>query len=161
VGDGFQGILRLPAIAVLPMRPSHGVRLSPFDRPAAGIAVPPPSWFSHHRRSGLSLIVVGVTLAGCAISDGPGQFGLNPGRYQFYHCNDLVKRLKELQEEEDKLRSLMAKAREGGGGTVIGELSYRPNYEMVLSEQKMLMRTAAEKKCEVAPPIFQSDQAVR
>jgi hypothetical protein len=145
---------------VLPMRPSHGVRLSPYDRPAARVAVPAPSWVSR-RRSALSLIVVGVTLAGCALGDGPGQFGLDPGRYEFYHCNDLVKHLKELQEEENKLRSLMTKAREGGGGTVIGELSYRTNYETVLSEQKMLMRTAAEKKCEVAPPIIQSDQAVR
>jgi hypothetical protein len=142
------------------MRPSHGVRLSPYDRPAARVAVPAPSWFSRHRRSGLSLIVVG-TLAGCAVGDGPGQFGLNPGRYEFYHCNDLVKHRKDLQEEENKLRSLMTKAREGGGGTVIGELSYRTNYEMVLSEQKMLMRTAAEKKCEVAPHAFESDQAVR
>ena len=44
---------------------------------------------------------------------------------------------------------------------MIGELSYCPNYEMVLSEQKMLMRTAAEKKCEVAPPTIETDQAVR
>jgi hypothetical protein len=143
------------------MRPSHGVCLSPYDRPAARVAVPAPSWLSSRRRSGLSLIVVGVTLAGCALGDGPGQFGLDPGHYEFYHCNDLVKHLKELQEEENKLRNLMTKAREGVGGTVIGELSYRTNYEMVLSEKKMLMRTAVEKKCELAPPTFQSDQAIR
>jgi hypothetical protein len=112
------------------------------------------------RHAGLSLIVLGVTLAGCDL--GPGQFGVDPGRYEFYHCNDLATRLKELQKRESELRSLMAKAREGGGGTVIGEIAYRSDYEMALSEEKMLQRTAAEKKCEIAPlPTIQSDQAIR
>jgi hypothetical protein len=143
------------------MRPSRGVRLSPYDRPAARVAVPAPPWFSRRRRSGLSLIVVGVAVAGCAVGDGPGQFALDPGRYELYHCNNLVKELKDLRERESELRSLMAKASEGGGGTVIGELSYRADYETVLSQEKLLQRTAAEKKCEVAPPPAQNDQAIR
>jgi len=55
----------------------------------------------------------------------------------------------------------MAKASEGGGGTVIGALAYRADYEAVLSEQKMLQRTAAEKKCPIVPPTLQSNQTVR
>jgi uncharacterized protein YbjQ (UPF0145 family) len=66
-----------------------------------------------------------------------------------------------LEARESELRSLMDKASEGGGGAVIGELSYRADYETVLSQEKMLKRAAAEKKCEIAPPTFQSDQAVR
>jgi hypothetical protein len=124
------------------------------------VAVPALSWRSRCRRhAGLSLIVLGVTLTGCDL--GPGQFGVDPGRYQFYHCNDLATRLKELQKRESELHSLMAKASEGGGGAVIGAVSYRPDYETVLSEEKMLQRTAAEKNCEIASPTFQSDQAVR
>jgi hypothetical protein len=147
---------------VLPMRPSRGVRLSPYDRPAARVAVPGPSWLSRCCHDCLSLIVVGVALAGCTLKEDPGQLGVDPGRYEFYHCNDLVKQLKGLQERESELRSLMAKASEGGGGAVIGALSYRTDYETVLSQQRLLKRTAAEKKCDVAPPpTFQSDQAVR
>lgn len=153
-------MLALPP-RVLPMRPSRGVRLPLHDRPAARVAVPAPSWFSRRRHSGFSLIVVGVTLAGCALDEGPGQFAVDPGRYEFYHCNDLAARLNALRAREKELRSLMAKASEGGGGTVIGALSYRTDYETVLSEEKLLQRTAAEKKCEVAPPTFQSDQTVR
>ena len=87
-------------------------------RSLALVAVPALSWRSRCRRhAGLSLIVLGVTLAGCDL--GPGQFGVDPGRYEFYHCNDLATRLKELQKRES-VHSLMAKAREGGGGTVMG-----------------------------------------
>jgi len=139
------------------MRPSRG---SHYDRPAAGVAVPAPSWLSRCCHACLSLIVVGVTLGGCALNEDPGQFAVDPGRYEFYHCNDLVKQLKNLQERESELRSLMAKASEGGGGAVIAALSYRTDYEMVLSQEKLLQRTAAEKKCEVAPPTTQSDQTI-
>ena len=104
---------------------------------------------------------MGVTLAACALDEGPGQFAVDPGRYQFYHCNDLETRWKALQSRESELRSLMAKAGEGGGGAVIGTLAYRADYEAVLSEEKLLQRTAAEKKCDVGPLTFQSDQTVR
>jgi hypothetical protein len=151
-------VLALPP-RVLPMRESRGVRLSPCDRPAAPVAVPVSSWLSRCRHAGL--IVVGVTLAGCALSEDPGQLGIDPGRYEFYHCNDLAAQLKALQARENDLRSLMAKASEGGGGAVIGALSYRADYETVRSQERLLQRTAAEKKCEVAPPTVPSDQTVR
>jgi hypothetical protein len=132
---------------------------APYDRPVALVAVPALSWGSRCRHAGLSLIVLGVTLAGCDL--GPGQFSVDPGLYEVYHCNDLVTKLKTLVARESELRSLMAKASEGGGGAVIGELSYRVDYETVLSQEKLLKRVAAEKKCEIALPTFQSDQAVR
>jgi hypothetical protein len=142
------------------MRPSRGVGLLACGGAAVRAVVPPLSWL-WRRRSGLGLLVAGVTLAGCALDEGPGQLAVDPGRYQFYHCNDLAARMGALQSRENELRSLMAKASEGGGGTVIGALAYRADYEAVLSEQKMLQRTAAEKKCPIVPPTLQSDQTVR
>jgi hypothetical protein len=143
------------------MRPSRGVGLLVYEAEAVRAVVPALSWLLRRRRSGLGLLVAGVTLAGCALDEGPGQLAVDPGRYQFYHCNDLAARMGTLQSRENELRSLMAKASEGGGGTVIGALAYRADYEAVLSEQKMLQRTAAEKKCAVVPPTLQSDQTVR
>jgi hypothetical protein len=67
-----------------------------------------------------------------------------------------------LQARETELRTLMAKAGEGGSGALVGALAYRADYEAVLSEEKLLQRTAAEKKCAVGPPpAFQSGQTVR
>jgi hypothetical protein len=159
-GRGVPGyfVAALPS-RVLPMRERRGVCPSAYDRPAARVAVPASSWLSRCRHVGL--IVVGIALAGCALSEDPGQFGVDPGRYELYHCNDLAAQLKSLQARENELRSLMAKASEGGGGAVISALSYRADYETVLSQERLLQRTAAEKKCEVAPPAVPSDQTVR
>ena len=143
------------------MRPSRGDGLLAYEGAAVRAVVPASSWLLRRCRSGLGLLVAGVTLAGCALDEGPGQLAVDPGRYQFYHCNDLATRMGALQSRENELRSLIAKASEGGGGTVIGALAYRADYEAVLSEQKMLQRTAAEKKCPIVPPTLQSDQTVR
>ncbi len=95
------------------------------------------------------------------MSDGVGPYIVDPGRYSAYHCKDLVDRLKALTTRQTELRDLMAKASEGGGGTVIGTLSYRPEYEKDLGEEKVLRRTAADKKCALEPPTFESDQSIR
>jgi len=161
-GRGASGhpVLALP-LCMLAMRPSRGVRLSRDDHWVQRVALAVRSRFCI-RRSASSLVVAAVALAGCALNEGPGQLAVDPGRYELYHCADLASRFKVLQARENELRTLMAKAGESGGGALVGTLAYRADYETVLSEEKLLQRTAAEKKCEVGPPpAFQSDQAVR
>jgi hypothetical protein len=104
------------------------------------------------------LIVTLITLAGC--SNGSGSLLIDPGRYELYHCNDLAARQKVLAAREKELRELMARADQGGGGAVIGSLAYRTDYESVLSEERLLQRTAADKNCNFTPQ-FQSDQIIR
>lgn len=99
-------------------------------------------------------------LAGCGLSDGVSSLMVDPGRYSTYHCNDLVTEWKNLLNRETELRRLIDKAREGGGGTVIGALAYRSDYETVLEQEKVLQRAAAEKNCELAPA-YKSDQTIR
>jgi hypothetical protein len=153
-------VLVLP-LCMLAMRPSRGDRRSRHHHWVQRVALTVPSRF-FLRRSASSLVVIAVALAGCALDGGPGQFAVDPGRYEFYHCADLATRFKVLQARENELRTLMAKAGEGGSGALVGALAYRADYEAVLSEEKLLQRTAAEKKCEVGPPpAFQSDQTVR
>lgn len=78
-----------------------------------------------------------AVLAGCSLSDGVGPYITDPGRFSVYHCNDLVRRLRQITERQKELRELMDKASEGGGGTVIGTLSYRPDYEKQLGDEKL------------------------
>jgi len=101
-----------------------------------------------------------LPLAGCGLSDGYGTLTVDPARYAAYHCKDLIAQRANLLKREQELRSLIDKANEGPGGGTIGSMAYRTDYETVLSEEKLLQRTAAEKNCDLVPT-YQSDQTVR
>ncbi len=85
-------------------------------------------------------------------SPGCSTFIVDPGHYSVYHCDGLAARLKVLLAREQELSNLMERASEGGGGVLIGNMSYRADYENTMGEEKVLRRTAAEKKCELPPP---------
>ena len=97
-------------------------------------------------------LLVGGFLAGCSTNDGVGSFIIDPGHYSVYHCDGLAARLKVLLAREQELTNLMDRASEGGGGVLIGNLTYRADYENTVGEEKVLRRTAAEKKCDLPPP---------
>ena len=153
------------------MIPSKGVCVSMCRLLRRGRAV----------NAALCVLAAGV-LAGCSSSDGVGSLMVDPAHYSVYHCDGLATRLKGLLAREQDLSNLMDKASEGGGGVVIANLSYRADYESTLGEERLLRRTAAEKKCDLPPPaaavsptpaaysaqpgatpapVFQSDQAIR
>lgn len=99
-------------------------------------------------------------LDGCTSSDGIGTFIVDPGHYSAYHCKDFGARLTGLVRREQQLRALMDKASEGAGGQMIGNLSYRAEYEDVLGEEKVLRQSAAEKNCTLPPPAVAASPAV-
>jgi len=86
-------------------------------------------------------------------------------------------KLAGIQQRQHELSNLMARASDGAGGALIGTMSYRADYESAIEEEKVLRRAAAEKKCNLpppvpsvtpsppaapaAPPVLQSDQAIR
>jgi hypothetical protein len=108
----------------------------------------------------LCAAAAGAALAGCGLGNGPGSWLVDPGRYEVYHCNDLVTRWKQLTTRENELRALMDKASQSGTGAVIGAVAYRTDYESVLTEEKLVQREANDKKCELTTT-FQSDQSIR
>ena len=103
--------------------------------------------------------VAGMALTGCG-GNGPGSWMVDPGRYEAYHCNDLVARWKALAGREKELRALMDRASQSGTGAVIGAVAYRPDLESVLTEEKLVQREASDKNCELTTT-FQSDQSIR
>ena len=134
---------------------------------AQGIATEPFPALSRRRRArwGRSILlcaaaIAGTALAGCGLGNGPGSWFVDPGRYEAYHCNDLVTRWKQLTARERDLRALMDKANQSGTGAVVGTLAYRSDYESVLTEEKLVQREANDKKCELTTT-FQSDQSIR
>jgi hypothetical protein len=133
---------RVRATANAPRR-VPAANLPAANLPAAGVLV---------ARLLITAAPAGSLLAGCA-ADGPGALLVDPGRYSVYHCDGLKARLKALLTREEELSNLMQRASDGGGGVLIGNLTYRADYENALSEEKLLRRTAAEKKCELPPPV--------
>ncbi len=110
-----------------------------------------------------ALVLATAMLAGCGLSDGIGTLMVDPARYDGFHCNELVSQWTGLVARETQLRNLIDKAHEGGGGTVIGALAYRGDYQTVLEQEKVLQRTAAAQKCQLVPtlPTYTSDQSIR
>jgi hypothetical protein len=43
-----------------------------------------------------------------------------------------------IQERQQELSNLMARASEGGGGVLIGTMAYRADYENAIGEEKVL-----------------------
>ncbi len=112
-------------------------------------------WFPH-----LLAVFAALALAGCGLSDGYGALLVDPAQYSTLHCKALVTEWQSLAVREGELRRLMDKASEGGGGTVIGTVAYRSDYEVVLQRQRLLKRVAAEQHCELVPT-YTSDQTLR
>jgi hypothetical protein len=101
-----------------------------------------------------------IALTGCGPDLGPGTMMVDPGRYSVYHCNDLAARWKVLVAREKELRGLMDKANDGGVGALIGSVAYRSDYESVMTEERLIQREAADKKCDFTPD-YQSDSMIR
>lgn len=109
---------------------------------------------------GALLGVAIAALAGCGMSDGAGSILVDPGRYTVYHCDELAARWKVLVARQKELQGLMEKAGETGSGAVIGSIAYRSDYDSVIAEERLLLRTATEKNCGFNAA-FQSDQIIR
>jgi hypothetical protein len=129
-------------------------RATACGRRARAAALPAPASIPRRRRAGsfylsLAFLHAVFALAGCA--DGPGALLVDSSQYSAYHCKDLVNQRKALLARKKQLRALMGKASQGGGGVIIGTLAYRTDYESVLTEEKLVEREAAEKKCQLVP----------
>src|ERR1700689_5233410 len=107
------------------------------------------------------LVAAAVPLAGCGVgTDGMASLSVDPAKYAGYHCKELVGQWNGLVAREKKLRNLIDKASDGGGGTLIAAVAYRGDYDTVLQQEKVLKRTAAEQNCELTPN-YSSDQTIR
>lgn len=115
-----------------------------------------------------AFLFVAAALGGCGVTrDGVGALMVDPGRYEGYNCKDLAGQWGGLVKREKQLHNLIDRADEGGGaGEVVGAVAYRGDYQTVLEQEKVLQRTAAEKKCQLttapaAAAPFTSDRTIR
>lgn len=110
--------------------------------------------------AGAAAALAVLIVFGCSANQDVSTLLVDPGHYSAYHCKDFPPQLALLTTREQTLRNLMDKANESSGGALIGNLTYRADYEDVLGEEKVLRRAAAEKNCDLSTPASQSDRSI-
>ena len=76
-------------------------------------------------------LIFSALLAGCASEiSNPlmGGFFVDPGKYEFYSCEQIATNRKAVEAREQQLKLLMDKAEKGAGGAVVNVIAYcRPS----------------------------------
>ena len=96
----------------------------------------------------LLALVVGGFLSACAMpADNPFTVFADPGKYQFYNCEQLAGQRAYWKSREQELKMLMDKAEQSTGGAIVNVLAYRGDYVAAMEELKVAEATARIKNC--------------
>jgi hypothetical protein len=100
-------------------------------------------------------------LAACGSDGGAGvTFLADPGKYEFYSCEQLTIDMKALIKRRQDLKSLMDRAEQTTTGAAVGLMAYRTDYINAGEEQKLLDAAARGKSCPM-PENWLSSTVVR
>ena len=89
-----------------------------------------------------------------------GGFFADPGKYEFYSCEQLLPQRTFYEKREQQLKLLMDKARQATGGAAINVVAYQGEYTATQDELKVIDATARLKKCST-PANWASTSAIR
>jgi hypothetical protein len=93
-------------------------------------------------------LIVGGFLSACAMpADNPFTAFADPGKYQFYNCEQLAGMRVFWRGREQELKMLMDKAEKGTGGAIVNVLAYRGDHVGAMEELRVIEATARIKKC--------------
>jgi hypothetical protein len=92
--------------------------------------------------------LVGSLFGGCGmVGEGSTNAVIEPGKYQFYNCDQLAERTRFLGNRERELDELMERAAQSPGGQVIGAVSYRTELVQTRGYLKQIAALAEQKNC--------------
>lgn len=74
---------------------------------------------------------------------------VQPGKYNFLRCQDLAQRSAGFAARERELNSLMERANQSAAGPLVNVMVYAAELEQVRADQRLLIRTAQEKNCDL------------
>lgn len=94
------------------------------------------------------VVVAGMLLTACATASNPITIFADPGKYEFYNCEQLVGPRKHWTGREQELRLLMERAEQGAGGALVNLLAYRADYVAATEELKLIEIATRAKNCE-------------
>jgi hypothetical protein len=94
-------------------------------------------------------LLVGEVLLACSpAATGPITVFVDPGKYEFYNCEQLAGQRTYWTNRELELKLLMDKAEQGTGGTVVNVIAYQTDYVTAREELKVVDTTARAKNCD-------------
>jgi hypothetical protein len=100
------------------------------------------------RRRFLHVGILAASLGGCtSVENYLGDQYVEPQKFQYLRCPDIVKRVIEAENRRAQLQGLMDRSATGMGGSTVNLFVYRPEYEQVDAQLRLLRRTAGEKRC--------------
>jgi hypothetical protein len=105
-------------------------------------------------------LLAGAVLAGCTMGGSTFTVFADPGKYQYYSCEQIAVQIKKWSMREQELRTLMDKADQSAGGAVVNLLAYRADHVAATEELKVLDATARGKNCET-PANWRSNTVIR
>ncbi len=105
--------------------------------------------------------IAALVLSACSSTgDNPFTVFADPGKYQYYSCEQIAGQRKTWSLKEQELRQLMNKADQSAGGAVVNVLAYKSDYVAASEELKVLEATARSKNCDL-PENWRSNSSVR
>ena len=108
-------------------------------------------------------LIFSALLAACASEISNPLMGgafVDPGKYEFFSCEQIADHRKGVAAREQQLKVLMDKAEKGAGGAVVNVIAYKGEYVMAQDELKLIDATARDKKCKT-PENWSSTSAIR
>ena len=85
-----------------------------------------------------------------ASGHGATTFLADPGKYDYYSCEQLAEQRKIAADRELELKLLMDKAEQGPAGAAVNVIAYQGDYLMAREELKVIDAATRGKKC--GPP---------
>ena len=100
-------------------------------------------------------------MAACASAiESPFTVFADPGKYEWYSCDQLLPQRQFWAKRENELKLLMDKARQATGGAAISVVAYQGDYVATREELQVIDATARAKKCKM-PDDWQSNSVIR
>ena len=89
---------------------------------------------------------------GTCSTGGDTSFSLfvDPGKYQYHSCAQIVSETKTWSRREQELKSLMDKADQSTGGAAVGFIAYKAEYVAAGEELELLRSTGTRAKISAA-----------
>src|SRR5262249_30821447 len=109
-----------------------------------------------------SLAIIFSTCLSACTSALDSQFTLfaDPGKYEFFNCDQLAAQRTSQKQREQELKSLMDKAERSTGSAFVNVIAYQTEYVEARENLKLIEATARAKKCS-PPENWQSTSAFR